>query len=108
MYAGTGVGGTIFPFLISGLINRFGYKTAMLSMGIGYGAIVGLALMPIKRRIPIPRRRGVGNEAIRRPKANVEFIKHRLVWIGCGIIAVSSLGNVIPSLWLPGKSTSLT
>jgi MFS family permease len=83
MYAGTGVGGTIFPFLISG----------------------SLALLPIKRRVPLPRRRGsevVGNEGLRRPRASLRFMKDRLVWIGLGIIMVSSLGNFIPSLWLPG------
>jgi MFS family permease len=105
MYAGTGVGGTIFPFLISGLINRFGYKAAMVSLGLGYGIIGSLALLPIKRRVPLPRRRGsevVGNEGLRRPRASLRFMKDRLVWIGLGIIMVSSLGNFIPSLWLPG------
>lgn len=106
MYAGTGVGGTIFPFLISGLIGRFGYKAAMISLGIGYGVLSSIALIPIKRRIPIPRRRG-GDEAIRRPRASLEFLKTRLVWIGCGIIVVSSVGNFIPSLWLPGECMAL-
>jgi MFS family permease len=85
MYAGTGVGGTIFPFLISGLINRFGYKAAMVSMGLGYGIIGSLALLPIKRRVPLPRRRGsevVGNEGLRRPRASLRFMKD---WYGSGL-----------------------
>lgn len=108
MYAGTGVGGTIFPLIISGLIAKIGYKPALISLGVAYGVLLSLALIPIKRRIPIPRRRVVGaNEAIRRPRANADFLKHRLVWIGCGITTVASLGNFIPSLWLPGESLPL-
>jgi hypothetical protein len=107
MYAGTGVGGTIFPFLISGLVGRFGYKPAMVSLGIAYGVLLTVALIPIKRRIPIVRRRGTGDTNIRRPRTNVGFVKHRLVWIGCGITVLSSLGNFIPSLWLPGAQAPL-
>ncbi len=32
MFAGTGVGGTIFPFVMSGLLDKFGYKAAMVSL----------------------------------------------------------------------------
>jgi MFS family permease len=105
MFAGTGVGGTFFPFLITGLIGRFGYKAAMISLGIGYGVLCSIALIPIQRRLPLPRRRAgaIGDEAIRRPKATLEFLRHRLVWIGCGVIMLSSLGNFVPSLWLPSK-----
>lgn len=106
MYAGTGIGGTIFPFVISSMISSFGYKTAMISMGLGYGILGGIALIPIKRRIPIPgnRRGAVGVEAIRVQRPNLGFLRRRLTWIGFGIIVVSSLGNFIPSLWLPGVS----
>lgn len=104
MFAGTGVGGTIFPFLISALITKYGYKIAMISIGVAYGVLCSVALIPIKRRIPISRRRVAGDGGIRRPRVNMEFLKHRLVWIGCGIIAISSLGSYIPTLWLPGES----
>lgn len=151
MYAGTGLGGTIFPFIITGLIDRVGYRAAMTSIGISFLVIGLVALIPIKRRIPLPRRsnrarvgwtgffnrrkhtageresretresrdtrettrsrnasetsaeeaRGRGDETIRRPKADLTFMKHRQVWIGGAIILVSSAGNFIPTLWLP-------
>ena len=32
MYSGTGIGGAIFPFLMQGLLNRFSYKAAVISL----------------------------------------------------------------------------
>lgn len=55
MFAGTGVGGTVFPFIVSALLSKFGYKATMISLGIGFGLLNGVALMFIKRRIPLRR-----------------------------------------------------
>lgn len=32
MYAGTGAGGTVFPFIMQGLLNRFQYRASMISL----------------------------------------------------------------------------
>lgn len=32
MYAGTGAGGTVFPFIVQALLRAFGYKAAMISL----------------------------------------------------------------------------
>ena len=32
LFAGTGAGGTVFPFIMQGLIRRFGYRAAMVSL----------------------------------------------------------------------------
>jgi MFS family permease len=32
MYAGTGAGGTVFPFIVQALLHSFGYKAAMISL----------------------------------------------------------------------------
>ena len=114
MYAGTGVGGTIFPFIITGLISRVGYKAAMCSIGVSFLLFGSLALIPIKRRIPLPRKQrpsvnmdgeGAGGqeqqETMRVPRPNLSFMRRPQVWIGAGIILVSSMGTFVPTLWLP-------
>ncbi|WP_204280930.1 hypothetical protein, partial [Serratia marcescens] len=48
MYAGTGVGGIAYPYIMSGLLNSVGYKAALVSMGIGYAIIGSIALIPLE------------------------------------------------------------
>jgi MFS family permease len=116
MYAGTGVGGTIFPFLITGLISKVGYRAAMCSIGIAFLAFGCLALIPIKRRVPLPRKArlaGEGDEmdgqaeSMRVARPNLSFMRRPQVWIGAGIIMVSSMGTFVPTLWLPCESFTL-
>lgn len=123
MYSGTGVGGAIFPFLVSGLLSRFGYKAMMVSLGIGFALINGTALIFIKRRVPLALKIsgdrsvsgavGVGggeggeSESVRRlrrtrtSKIDWSFAKRRAFYTGSLVILVTGLGNFVPSLWLP-------
>ncbi|WWC70632.1 uncharacterized protein I206_104583 [Kwoniella pini CBS 10737] len=100
MYGGTGAGGTIFPFLMQGLLKRFGYKAAMVSIGIGYIITGMIALIPIKRRIPLSRYDQDGISRIR-PRIDWAFSKRKALYLGMMVIGVTSLGNFVPSLWLP-------
>jgi MFS family permease len=96
MFAGTGVGGTVFPFLLDGLLKRFGYKATMISFGVGYAALNAVSLIFIRRRVPLG-----GSVVRRRPK--VEW-RHLATWtFVCGflVILLSSLGNFTPTLWIP-------
>lgn len=98
MFAGTGVGGTVFPFLLDGLLKRFGYKATMLSFAVGYTAVNAVSLVFIRRRVPLG-----GSVVRRRPK--VEW-RNLATWtFACGflVIFLSSLGNFTPTLWIPSK-----
>jgi MFS family permease len=100
MFAGTGVGGTVFPFLLDGLLKRFGYKATMISFGVGYAALNAVSLIFIRRRVPLG-----GSVVRRRPK--VEW-RHLATWtFVCGflVILLSSLGNFTPTLWIPSEPT---
>ncbi len=99
MYSGTGIGGTVFPFLVSGLLSKFGYKPAMISLGLGFLVLNGTALMFIKRRVPL----ALGNEesARRRIRIDWSFAGRRTFAVGCLVILGTGLGNFVPSLWLP-------
>lgn len=113
MYAGTGAGGTIFPFVMTGLLNRFGYKTAMICMGIGFLFVGSLALWPIRRRVPLPTARkngldgaGAGAEHSRPHRRQIDwsFAKKKTMVAGVMTIMLTSCGNFIPSVWLPSRS----
>lgn len=124
LFAGTGAGGTVFPFIMQGLIRRFGYRAAMVSLvrlvpssrlqrtdesgaqGIGYGLIGLVALAFIKPRIPVPKY-GSADAKIAR-KIDPVFLKRSTFYAFTGTILISSLGNFIPSVWIPSAlATSL-
>ncbi|WVQ99021.1 hypothetical protein IAU59_006153 [Kwoniella sp. CBS 9459] len=106
MFAGSGAGGTIFPFLMQGLLSRFGYKAAMIALGVGYGITGSIALIPIKRRVPLARYDFSGSGR-QRPKVDWSFLKRKSMAIGTAVILLTSLGNFIPSLWLPSYADDL-
>nr|ODN85941.1 monocarboxylic acid transporter [Cryptococcus depauperatus CBS 7841] len=106
MYAGTGVGGTIFPFIMSALLNKVGYKAAMISLGIGIGILGSVALIPIRRRIPLSRYDHM-QSGRRRRTLNWQLLKSTTMFIGVMTILLTSLGNFVPSLWLPSYANDL-
>ena len=105
MWSGTGLGGTIFPFLLSFLLSHVGYRATMLALGIGFALINGLALVWVKRRIPLPSR---GIEEDRRPtRMDTSCLKTRQMAIGVAVITLTSLGNFVPSVWMPCESNRI-
>ncbi|WWC72506.1 uncharacterized protein I206_106468 [Kwoniella pini CBS 10737] len=102
MYSGTGLGGFIFPFLMQGLLSRFGYKAAMISLGIGYAITGNIALLAIQRRIPLSRySQDNSSKRRRRPRIDWTFLRRSALYLAIFTIALTSMGNFIPSLWLP-------
>jgi hypothetical protein len=97
MFAGTGVGGTVFPFILDGLLMRYGYKATMISMGIGFFAVNAVSLVFIRRRIPLTRAIGHG------PKVEWRFLKTWAFWCGFVVLLLTSLGNFNPTLWIPSE-----
>lgn len=103
MYAGTGIGGTVFPFLVSALLTRFGHRATMVALGIGYGVLNAIALVFIKRRIPIPSR---SSAPVLRPKIDWAVARSPAFFLGCMVLLLTSLGNFNPTLWIPSESAS--
>lgn len=119
MYSGTGAGGTVFPFILQGLITRLGYRWGLLALvspghltssstplkhafklqGIGYG-VIGLAALPfIKPRIPLPPRNSAA--AIRARQVDPKLFRRSTLYSFAGCILLSSLGNFVPSVFVP-------
>jgi hypothetical protein len=104
MYSGTGAGGCIFPLVVDGLLRAFGYKATMVSLGIAFGIIGSISILAIRRRIPLARPGQPGSERGRRPgKLDWSFCFRKYFIAGVLTITLTSLGNFVPSLWLPSK-----
>ncbi|ORY74552.1 putative monocarboxylic acid transporter [Leucosporidium creatinivorum] len=104
MFAGTGIGGVVFPFTVSALLNRFGYKAALISISIGMG-ILGVATLPFLRpRLPVPKN-SVEMAAAR--KVDTAFLKRSTFYAFSGATLLVSFGNFIPSVWIPTYVTDL-
>lgn len=102
VYAGMGVGGAVCPFIIDGLLKRYSYKTTMISIGVGFGIIGLISLIPIRHRIPPTSRSHPSGK--RWHAADWSFMKSTALMAGLATILLTSLGNFVPSLWLPCKS----
>lgn len=100
MFSGTGVGGTVFPVLLRALLDRFGYKAAMISLGLGFGVINAVALFFIKRRVPLPQRT---HGTQRHPRVAIDYkVAYTWAfWCGMSVLLLTSLGNFNPTLWIP-------
>ncbi|WVQ75326.1 hypothetical protein IAR50_004943 [Cryptococcus sp. DSM 104548] len=108
MYAGTGTGGFIFPFIMSGLLHHLGYKKAMIIMGSVFGVVGILCLCFIRRRVPIASRFHPDSERRRRENApDWSFLKSTQLIVSISTILLTSLGNFIPSLWIPTYANDL-
>lgn len=103
MFSGTGLGGCIFPFLVSGMLERFGYRATMISLGLGFIVLGGISLIPIKRRIPYTRGRGLRRGGVNRFSAQSKYLLTKPMLVGALIIFLIGMGNFIPSLWIPSE-----
>lgn len=98
MFAGTGVGGTLFPIILDGLLKKFGYKATMVSLGIAFFALNAVSLVFIRRRIPL-----APAVAHRRPKVEWRALSSGAFACGFLVLLLSSLGNFNPTLWIPSE-----
>lgn len=106
MFAGTGVGGTIWPLILQALLTRFGYKAAMISLAIGWGVLNAVCLVFIKRRVPIPKRSAQAKGHHAHGKIDWSVVKTPAFWIGFFVLLLTSMGNFNPTLWIPSESKS--
>ncbi|TXT13402.1 hypothetical protein VHUM_00769 [Vanrija humicola] len=102
MYAGTGLGGTMYPFLVTSLLQRAGYRWTMIALSIIFFALNAAALPFIKRRIPLPPRpKRDRHAAPRRRVFDLAWLKTAAPWTAFGTVFLGSLANFIPAVWLP-------
>lgn len=110
LYAGTGAGGVIFPFLMDALLNKYSYKAALITLAISYGLFGTIAGLFIKPRIPIPRKlRNASSDANTPTKRRIPtvFFKRNTFYVFTISNFIASLGVLLPSVYLPTFATEL-
>ncbi|WVQ75331.1 hypothetical protein IAR50_004948 [Cryptococcus sp. DSM 104548] len=110
MYAGTGLGGTIVPYIIDGLLKSVGYRMTMCSLGIAYAVLGGVALIFVNRRIPISRYTNNTEQptSSRRQRLNLSFVKSTSFFLGIATIFLTSVSSFATTLWLPAFADDLS
>ncbi|KAL1407268.1 hypothetical protein Q8F55_006686 [Vanrija albida] len=99
MYAGTGAGGTIFPFIVSALLARIGYCATMVTLGLLFPAVCAPALLFVRRRVPVAR--PSAPRRARLHKVDWGFLRGPAPWVGFAFVTLANLGNIIPLVWMP-------
>lgn len=94
IFSGTGLGGVILPFVVETLLNKYGSKTAFISLAVAYAVLLVSVLPFVKGRLPpssiiIPQR--TNWSFLRDPMFVVLFLGNFL----------QGLGNFVPGIWLP-------
>lgn len=107
MYAGTGLGGCIFPFVVTALLRAFGYRTTMVSLSIAYLALISGCLCFTRRRVPLPTYVAGGRRKRTRPPVDWSFLRRRATWVGFAFMMVHSLANFLPLLWITSFATAV-
>lgn len=100
MWCGTGLSGTIMPFLLQWLLDSYGHRTALRVSAI---ALVGITLpcvYLIKPRVPV-----TSATAFRR--FELSFVKTPRFWIFLVGSILQSLGYFLPNLYLPSFALSI-
>ncbi|KAL8832067.1 MAG: hypothetical protein Q9170_005034 [Blastenia crenularia] len=99
MWAGTGVSGVVLPFIMSGLLNRFGFRTALRAYGIAFVALASPLLLFVRPRLPLAQtslQRGL----------DFSFLRSSTFWIPQACNIVQGLGYFVPSIYLPTYAQS--
>lgn len=81
------------------LLTRFSYRASMVALALGFGVLGALCLPFIKPRVPVAPRGSV--EAARARRVDTAFLKRTPFYAFGASILFSSLGNFIPSVWIP-------
>ncbi|GEM11869.1 MFS monocarboxylate transporter [Rhodotorula toruloides] len=105
VFAGTGVGGLIFPFIISTLLDRHGFATMCRVWAAITAAVYAIAVWLIRPRVPPTRPKGERGPWF--ATGDASFVKDPVVLTMTATSFVSSLAYFPVSLYLPTYTTSL-
>lgn len=72
-------------------------------LGLIYELGCGVAVIPIRRRIPLAMRK-VEKVAEGTEKMDWGFLRSKAMIQGCVIVLITGMGIFIPTLWIPSES----
>jgi predicted MFS family arabinose efflux permease len=98
--ASSGVSGTVMPFAIEAMLNKYGYPTTLRAIAVGLAVLTG----PL---IPLLKGRVLPSEQIAIGRTDWSCLKKPLFWVYCTSNVTQGLGYFFPSLYLPSYATSI-
>ncbi|KAH9932744.1 MFS general substrate transporter [Epithele typhae] len=107
IFAGTGVGGFVFPFVLNTLLNKVGLRWTLRVWAIGTSLFSGIALFGMRSRFPVPK----FTAGQRRPKflpPQVDFIKSPLFWSFIFTTVMQGLSYFPVSLYIATFTKSIS
>ncbi|KAI4128332.1 MAG: hypothetical protein LQ338_002777 [Usnochroma carphineum] len=99
MWAGTGVSGVVLPFIMSGLLSKFGFRTTLRAYGVAFVLLASPLLLFVKPRLPLAQ------TSLQR-RLDMNFLRLSTFWIPQACNIVQGLGYFIPSIYLPTYAQS--
>lgn len=100
MWAGTGISGTVLPFLLQWLLNSYGYRTTLRVWAIALAILASCCIYFIKPRLPIT------NASSFRP-VDLSFVKHPQFFLFQTGNILQSLGFFLPPLYIPSFALAI-
>ncbi|KAI1746632.1 major facilitator superfamily domain-containing protein [Xylaria castorea] len=100
MCGASGFSGSVIPFVLQALLERYGYRTTLRAVAVGLTLLTGPFIPLLKGRLPVSERTNV-------PKINWTFLRSPLFWIYSVSNVLQGLGYFFPSLYLPSYASSL-
>lgn len=96
----SGVSGSIMPFVLHALLEKYGYRTTLRAMAVALTLLTGPLLPLLKSRLS-PSQRATTR------KINWTFLRYPLFWIYSISNLLQGFGYFFPSLYLPTYASSL-
>ncbi|EME41766.1 hypothetical protein DOTSEDRAFT_73984 [Dothistroma septosporum NZE10] len=96
----SGVSGTAMPFVLSSLLNKYGYAATLRAVAIGLLVLTGPLIPLLKGRLPVSSAVGVSE------RTDWTFLKGSLFWVYSVSNIAMGLGYFFPALYLPSYAGS--
>ncbi|KAL8790614.1 MAG: hypothetical protein Q9213_000461 [Squamulea squamosa] len=99
MWAGTGVSGVVLPFIMSGLLTRFGFRITLRAYAVALVVLALPLLYFVRPRLPLAQ------TSLQR-RLDLNFLRTSIFWIPQAANIVQGLGYFIPNIYLPTYAMS--
>ncbi|KAI0072284.1 MFS general substrate transporter [Panus rudis PR-1116 ss-1] len=105
IFAGSGIGGFVFPFIVNGLLDSVGMRWTLRTWALIEFVAGGLALLGVKSRTPTPKfRRGQPRPRFIPPR--MQFLNKAVFWTYSATYLLQSMSFFPVSLYLAVFTTS--
>ncbi|KAL5631395.1 hypothetical protein ACGC1H_007046 [Rhizoctonia solani] len=95
IFAGTGLGGVVLPFVVEKLLISYGLRTTFIALAISYAILLSASLPFVKGRLP------PSSFIIPQQHSDWSFLWNPEFLILFAGNFLQGLGNFVPGIWLP-------